>query len=354
MAVAGCGSHQVRVVDRGGGIVATGSVLTEVEWSRVLDDVSTARVVINPDGDCCGPLGNVRSWRHRLVIYRDDRYVWDGPITNVDWGVDSVEIFAEDVLSWLANRVVHQNLSFKNTDLNTIAAELIADGFFPDDPGHDVEVVAAAGVTGSRAYTRNVGQTLDHIKDLAEAGLDFTAIGSTILLLPETWRERVGRLTDADFPDGLKVSEDGKGLVTRVVVAGQEQTAADGTVTDTVIGEAGGVDDYYGLHERYVSQSSITDTASATAAAQAIQRSGLTVPVFVDTQEVTISPDTALDVSSLVPGWCLDVTSTATCRTVAQRLKIVGLKVTETGGSETAPGGESVQVQVAASGAEAA
>lgn len=114
----------------------------------------------HPSFDCCGPLGNVRSWRHRLVIYRDDRCVWDGPITNVEWGVDSVEIFAEDVLSWLGECVVHQNLSYKNADLNSIAAELIA-----DDPGHDVKILAPAGVTGSRAYSRNVGQTLDHLKE---------------------------------------------------------------------------------------------------------------------------------------------------------------------------------------------
>lgn len=354
MAVAGCGSHSVRVVDRGGGIVASGSILTEVEWSRTLDEVSTARAVINPDGDCCGPLGGVRAWRHRLVIYRDDKYVWDGPITNVNWGIDSVELFAEDVLAFLGNRVPHRNMTYKNADLATVAAELIADGFFPDDPGHDVQILAPAEVTGSRQYTKNVGQTLDHLKDLAEAGLDFTAIGSTILLLPETWRERVGRLSDADFPEGLSVAEDGKGLATRVIVAGQQQTATDGTVTDQVIGEAGGVDPYYGLHERYVEQTSITDTASATSAAQALVRSSQIVPVFIDTQEVTISPDAAVDVAQLVPGWCLDVTSAATCRTVAQRLKIVSVKVTETGGSDTAPGGESVQVQVAASGAEAA
>lgn len=354
MAVAGCGTHSCRVLDRDGGIVAEANVLTEVQWSRVLDDISTARVVVQPSSDCCGQLGNVRSWRHRLVVYRDDKYVWDGPITNVDWRLDQVEIFAEDLLSWLARRVPHQSLAFKSTDLATIAKALIDDGFASDDPGHTVEIVGAAGVQGSREYTRNVGQTLDHVKDLAEAGIDFTVIGSTIVLLPETWNERVGRLTDADFPDGLAVSEDGTGLTTRVVVAGQQQTDSNGNVTDTVIGEAGGVDAYYGLHELYVEQTSITDTASATSAAQALQRAGQTVPVFVDTQEVTLSPEAAIEVDRLVPGWCLDVTSAATCRTVAQRLKIVGVKVTETGGSDTEPGGESVQVQVAASGAEAA
>jgi hypothetical protein len=40
----------------------------------------------------------------------------------------------------------------------------------------------------------------------------------------------------------------------------------------------------------------------------------------------------------------LDVTSASTCRVVSQRLKITGVKVTETGGDGNNPGGESVQV----------
>jgi hypothetical protein len=70
--------------------------------------------------------------------------------------------------------------------------------------------------------------------------------------------------------------------------------------------------------------------------------------VFIDTQQVTISPLAAIDVPSLVRGWCLDITSASTCRTVSQRLKITGVKVTENRGDENTPGAESVQVQVAA------
>lgn len=344
MAVAGCGSHSCRVIDRGGSTVATADVLTEIEWNRVLDGWSTARAVINPVGDCCNRLGAVTTWRHRLVVYRDETYVWDGPITSVNWSLGEVELLASDILIWLDNRVPHQDMSFTNVDLTAIASALIEDGFAPDDPGHTVEIVGSAGVVGSRSYMEDIGQVGDHLKALADAGLDYTALGSKILLLPETHAVSVGRLSDADFPTGLVVSEDGTALATRWVVAGSDSSG--------VVGDAGGVDGYYGLLERYVEQNEITDTASATAAAQARLRGSLPVPVFVDTQQVTISPDAAVDVSSLVPGWCLDITSASTCRTVSQRLKIVGLKVTESGGDADTPGEESVQVQVAATGAE--
>ncbi|MEV6740470.1 hypothetical protein AB0N14_27370 [Streptomyces sp. NPDC051104] len=334
------------VLDRSGATVAVADVLVEVEWNRVLDGTSSARAVIQPGGDCCNRLGRIGSWRNRLVLFRDDQYVWDGPITDVTWSLGQVELTAEDILVWLDNRVPHQDQTFTNVDLMDIAAWLIEDGYAPDDPGHTVEVIGRAGINGSRSYSANIGQTGDHLRQLAEAGLDYTAIGSKILLIPETHLVSVGRLSDADMPDGLEVSEDGKSLVTRWIVAGSESSG--------VIGTDGGTDPYYGLHERYVEQSEISDATSATEAAKARRRASATVPVFIDTQQVTISPLAAIDVPSLVPGWCLDITSASTCRTVSQRLKITGVKVTENGGDENTPGAESVQVQVAATGAETA
>ncbi|MFJ6565729.1 hypothetical protein ACIQMV_39055 [Streptomyces sp. NPDC091412] len=346
MAVAGCGSHSAAVLDRSGATVAVADVLVECEWTRVLDGTSTARAVIQPGLDCCGPLGRISTWRNRLVVFRDGRYVWEGPITGISWTLGGIEIRARDITAWLDNRVVHQDRTFSNVDVMEIAEWLIDDGYAPDDPGHTVQVVGRAGISGSRSYSKNVGQTGDHLRQLAEAGLDFTAIGSKILLLPETHMASVGRLSDADLPAGLEVAEDGASLVTRWIVAGSEQSGA--------LGEAGGIDPFYGLHERYLEQNEITDDASAAQAATARQRASTPVPVFVDTQEVTLAPETAIDVPSLVPGWALDVTSAGTCRKVAQRFKITGVKVAETGGDENTPGQESVQVQVAATGAEAA
>ncbi|MEU1815127.1 hypothetical protein ABZ543_08010 [Streptomyces roseifaciens] len=340
MAVAGCGSHAARIVDRDGATITEASVLVEVEWNRTLDDTSTARVVIHPEGDCCERLGQVRSWRHRLVIYRDGEPVWEGPILQVEWGFGAVEIFASDITAWLARRVPHASLTFTTTDLTEIAEDLIEDGFAPDDPGHTVSIVGPARVKGSRTYTENVGQTLDHIQDLAEVGIDFTAVGSTIVLLPEDFSASIGRLTEADMPEGLIVAEDGASLATRWVVAGDEE--------GDVLGSAGGTDAYYGLLERYLEQTSIPDDPSAMTAAEAKLRTSSQVPVFIDTQNVTLSPQAAVDIPTLVPGWCLDITTTLTCRTVTQRLKIIGVKVTEDGGQGDDPGQESVQVQVAA------
>ena len=344
MAVAGCGSHSCLITDRGGATVTPAHTLTDVEWTRTLDETSSARIVVQPDGDCCERLGKVRSWRHYLNIWRDGAPVWSGPIIQVEWSLGSVEIWAGDILAFLDRRVPHADITFGGADLVDIAKWLIDDGFAPDDPGHTIEAVGRAGVRGGRKYRRGIGQTGDHLRDLAETRLDYTAVGSRIVLLPESHAVTVGRLSDADLPEGLVVAEDGTALGTRWIVAGDE----DGDV----YGEAGGTDPYYGLLERYVEQTTITTNAAATDAARSRLRASLPVPVFIDTQEVTISPDAAVEVPLLVPGWCLDITTQVTCRPVSQRLKIVGLKVTEDGGTDSTPGSERVQVQVAATGAD--
>src|SRR4030095_16790088 len=85
----------------------------------------------------------------------------------------------------------------------------------------------------------------------------------------------------------------------------------------------------------------------ATTTAETKLRSTANVPVFIDTREVSIASDSSLEVRDIVPGWCLDVSSTSTCRDIIQRLKIVGLQVTEDGGSGQTPGQERITVQVA-------
>jgi len=330
----GCGSHTGQIIDRDGAVVTDLNVLTSVEWTRVLDDVSTANVGVIPDGDCCESLGNVRTWRHRLVISRDGEVVWDGPVIRVEWRQGQVSVFALDITAWLDRRVPHQDFAFADTDLTVIAEELIEDAFAPDDPGHTVTVIGQSGIEGGREYTAGDGQTGDHLRDLADTGLDYTAVGSTIILLPEDFEDSVGMLTDADMPSGLVVAEDGSLLATRVVVHGSEASG--------VVGEAGGTDTYYGLLERSVDEDSITTDTAAASSARAIRAANFPVPLFLATEEITLSPDAAVEVAALVPGWCVDIASNVTCRPLAQRLKIIGVKVEESGTE-----GESVQVVLA-------
>lgn len=347
----GCATHTYTVTDRGGGTIAASGVLTSVTWNRVLNNASTAQVVIGVSGpNCCAELGGIRSWRHSLNIYRTtdagSSLVWSGPVLNVDWSFDRVTVNAVDIVGLLDRRVPHQDFAFTDTDLTEIARQLVDDGFAPDDPGHTTTVIGPSGVLGGRTYAENVGQTASHLRDLADTGIDFTCIGDNVVILPDDFCEVVGRLSDNDLPEGLTVSEDGASLATRVIVAGTE----DGDP----VGTAGGQNAYYGLLERYFEQRNIPTQEAADEAAAGALGSLLAVPVFLDTQDITLSPLADIEVERLVPGWCLDVTSDSTCRTITQRLKLTGLQVAEDGGSEDTPGQEKVTIQVAATGNELA
>ncbi len=337
----GCATHGYTITDRNGGLVAASGILTDVRYNRVLNDASDATVTIAVEGEtCCQDLGKLRSWRHSLNIFRSGLLVWSGPVVQVSWLFDEVRVAAVDLVGLLDRRVVHQPMTFTGASVADMAVALIEDGFAPDDPGHEVTVVAPVTTTGGRTYQAWIGQTADHLRDLSETGIDFTVVGTNILVLPDDFGQVVGRLSDPDLPEGLTVTEDGVNLATRQVVAGDEDTG--------VVGIAGGVDPYYGLLEVYVEQNTLKTTADVDAAAAAKLLGSQAVPVFIDTQNVTLAPTAPVTVQQLVPGWCLDITSSATCREITQRLKITGLSVTEDGGTATTPGSEKVIVQVGA------
>jgi len=339
----GCASHGYTITDRDGGLVTASGLLTNVQYNRVLNDVSDALITIGVEGeDCCHELGNIRSWRHWLNIFRDGKFVWSGPILSVSWKTDVVEVAAVDLMGLLDRRVVHSLMVFEDADVSQIATALIEDGFRPDDPGHQVTVIQPVGTIGGRTYQPWIGQTADHLRDLSETGMDFTVVGDNIIILPDQFDDVVGRLSDADMPEGLTVSEDGSMLATRQVVAGDEETG--------FVGVAGGTNSYYGLLEQYTEQNTLQTLSDVDQAAAAKLAGSLSVPVFIDTSNVTLAPTAPVTVQQLVPGWCLDVTSGGTCREITQRLKITGLSVTENGGSERQPGAEKVVVQLAGVG----
>lgn len=343
MAEVGCATHSYTITDRDGRLIANPGTLINVSYNRVLNDVSTALATVGiTDPDCCAQLGDVRAWRFQLNIYRGSDFIWSGLIVNIEWSRDEVQFRAVDIVGLLERRVPHQDFNFVSTDLTEIARQLIDDGFAPDDPGHEVTVMGLAGVTGGRTYEENIGQTADHLRDLADTGIDFTTVGNNIVILPDDFCEVVGLLSDDDLPEGVSVAEDGGSLATRQIVAGSEESG--------VVGVYGGTNPYYGLLEIYEEQTSITDQLSAQAAAQARQEASSVAPVFIDTRNVTLRPTTAVDVQNLVPGWCIDVTSYATCRRISQRLKITGLQISEDGGSGNTPGQERILLQVTGTG----
>ncbi len=325
MAELGCSSdYHVLIVDR-----QTQTTLMEVEfdrltWQRTRDTTSQATVTV--PYNCCGKLADARSWRSELHVIRDSDEVWSGPIVLMPGCRSGTTIVAEDMFAWLGKRVIHANHVFPASPPVEIAEALVRDGLLPDDPGLlDSLMVIAGGTAQEREYDANSAYVLDSLEDLAKGGIDFTALGRRLILMPEGHvLGRTSLLTCENFLGDLCVTDDGGDAATRAVVTGK---AADGTTV--VSGSSGGVDDYYGLLEVLLDDSSVK-----TAAAAATQAAGLVAASQPDRLLVqppegnALDPKSPVTISELVPGVEIPLAIDCTCRTAHASMRLVKLDVT--------------------------
>lgn len=93
-------------------------------WTRRMDDVSEAEVVVGLTGDssqsCCQCLAIVEPYCHELHIWRDGEEVWVGPIEAIRYEREQVTIKARDSLAWLDVRIPANNVDFETKFTGTI------------------------------------------------------------------------------------------------------------------------------------------------------------------------------------------------------------------------------------------
>ena len=110
----GVGRPQVFLADRGGGpLLGEISDVYFLQWNRVRDDISAARIDVRaPDKRCCELLANARTVRHELVILRDGVRVWEGPIIRINYAADRIELEARDPMWYASRRALDVELDY--------------------------------------------------------------------------------------------------------------------------------------------------------------------------------------------------------------------------------------------------
>ncbi|WIX76016.1 hypothetical protein QRX50_31655 [Amycolatopsis carbonis] len=341
MAELGCGDHKAAIYDRceGQKLVDLDDI-TALSWGRALDTYSSALVTVGRAGSCCDLLTNMRSWRHELVIWRNNRQVWSGPIVRPVFGAGETTIAARDRWAWLDFRAVRADMTLTG-DLTDIAVKLIEHGLTHPDGDFDDETCILAfleaipsGVYGSRDFKALQSMVGAELRNLTRGPLNATFLGRRLVLFGPKPLSRTAMLQDKDFMDELTVVEDGLSAVTRAYVAGQ-------TVTAT----AGGTDPYYGLLEQIYQDQTVTTQFDAQTLAQAQVDTNRWPPLVISVPDgVQLAPDAPVDIDELVPGTEVPVWSSATCREVNQNLVLTKLDVTvspdqgERGAVTLAPG----------------
>lgn len=332
--VLGCGEYRVVIVNRCGTSVLCDVTqnVTGLAWGRVLDDTSQVQFTVGLTGDestaCCNCLGDTRSWIHSVVLYRDGKQVWGpGPITNILYTRSQVVVTARDISAWLDARVIHNNYDFRDTAVTTVARTLIEDALSPDDP---CDLLTALSVTRSADPTlinkkadTNSGYAGDVLRDLARNYLDFTVIGTRLLVAEELQFGPFATLRDEHFLVDLEVEERGAETATKWWVAGDDISG------DGVLGSCGGHDPFYGLIERIVSEDSVKTQANADQASCNHLRGSNPTPIYVNIPEgASLSPEAPVCFEQLIPGALYDVILEGYCRRLRVRALLTALTVT--------------------------
>lgn len=379
-------AHTALIHDRGGvRRIAQLQEVSEVRWGRTLSDAATATVVVR--GKQCvmqsEDLLKIRSKRHELVLYRGDGRSFEGPIEEVAWFPDRVEIRAKDVTGYLQGTVLSKAWpnadgggsslmttrvsQIINYELTTPYSARVGTGGAAQtivmprwetltDPANILPYldVRASSTLLTRSDTSAFELTVfEHLKNLAEGGLDFTTVGRSII----AWDSAVSlgqtrTVTEKDFTGELQLYESG---TEHASIAHISATPNEDTPSAAAFGSAGDEDDYYGVWTALVTradeQGSDTPTQDElnTQAQRSLRgRRGVPLEIVVPSGASVILNDT-LQMRDLVVGAIMPVRLTANLRPVSQDQRIEKVEVTETSAGEKialtlAPWGEVVVV----------
>lgn len=346
MALLGDGDNVAFLYERGGAKrIAQIPGQVGVSWGRVLDDISDGTVSCLIPGDvgadreeCCRILGNIHTWAHELVIFRNGHRVWEGPVTRVSEVGANVNIAAQDVLGWTRRRAHRGRVAAGVYVVNELVSMLQA-AFLEHDPnvlGYLDVRGAGTGVQVDREVLVNSCYYAEDLDQLGDQGANFTTVGRRVVVWPD--RLTLGRVSRLEPGKHLvaevEIIEDGMILATRVAARNDQDESAKSTVGTAV-------DTFYGLVEGITEASSVVGVPALTAVANSVRKDSYPAAAIINIPDgSTLTCDAPFDISELVPGVIVPISTKMTCRPVASDQLLSSLLVTQ---DET---GESVQVNL--------
>jgi len=170
------------VFDRRGAVINYEAKILSIEYTRTLDEVSTATITLANQGtDCCKFVDDL-FYLDTVSIFVDEGMQWYGWITNItsDETAGTVQIEAVDALWWMGVRVIRTDQLFTNTDLSMIYAAYYADAIEIDNPGIALRTYATGILADRTVLAADTILMSDAVADLLTTGLDITAVGQTI------------------------------------------------------------------------------------------------------------------------------------------------------------------------------
>lgn len=371
MVAEGCiTGHSAYIYDRGG-MTRVGQIqdIASIRWERNRDGVSEAQVTLT--GRSCANqrrlISGLITKRHELVIFRNGKRVWEGPLWRIGDEGDRVVIVAHDVAQYLFgtplsriwdNSYDNDNDVSRATEVTTRMHDIIqwelthgrnvrlvggGTVAFPaweslDPPANVLPYLAvhhfaneARTAAKTLAFEMTVGE---HLQNYARnGGIDYTAVGRAIHIW-DTSRS-IGRTrawTEADFFGNIIVSEYGADHIQAAYVIGAEGAYGEAGVASFL--------STYGpwtsIHDAYNEETADAPTQAeldSQASRNVVGRQPVPIEVRVPDNS-SIRLGSTLTIDDLVPGVQVPLLATLNSRQWNQMQKIDHLVVEETAESE--------------------
>jgi len=345
--------------------------VSAVRWSRQLDKQGTADLTITGEAcrDQADVLGLIEPRRHELVLFRNGQRVWEGPIVQVGWFRDRATILAHDITEYIRYTAltrdwpneagggpplmtdrVREILTYELTtpyDMTTNTATVTVPRWENIDP--PANILPFLDVRDGDVLTTSITEhfemtALEHLKNLARGGLDWTTVGRQLLIWDSAYPiGRTRTLTDNDFSGDIEVFASGSDHYSIAHVVAEPPAAepdpdnpdAEPEELPLVVGSAGAPHDFYGVWTAI----EITENEEGTTAPTQFELNGQAgrklvgrtpVPLEIRVPSgASLIPSFDLTVADLVPGVEMPVLATLNLRKVSQLQRLQSVTVTE-------------------------
>jgi hypothetical protein len=212
--------------------------ISNLRYHRKRDDISSCDLIIEDFGKDCGALlSELRTWMHEIVVFRDGKRVWEGPITRLQFKPGQVQVEAKDCMAYLYRRVMRQGYNDTYRKVNGVehrgtsvvhrAARIAMNALAYDDPNvlpWLTEITHSTDAKQMRAVPDYSKMAWEEIDDLAaNAGLDYTTVGRRIIFWDTHYAiGRLPEMRDEHFSEPIHVTEYGAQLANFFVVTNND------------------------------------------------------------------------------------------------------------------------------------
>lgn len=322
----GSGSDlKVFLINRGGTRIIAELNPVSGSFNRDLDSTSNLELTGSTTGllgeSCCEGWDEIYPWSTEIIVYRDGRDAWSGPVTGVEFGYGTVKVTASDLTAWWDRRIVRSDLTFVSEDLSDIFVALHNEAMASGPIDNFTVSPSPTGIVGDRNYLLSDYKYIgDLIGELSKTGLDWTAYGRTIIVGgEEVPAQPYVTITDEFWTEPPQISARGNEQATEVIVKGKE-----------VVGTAVSGPEYlnfYGRLTRVFDENDIVDINSANAAARS-RLALLEDQLYIETpRNASLKPTAPITVEELIPGIRVRVDTKASCRRIISDFRLKSVQV---------------------------